>query len=309
MRRARAGRHTRGGTRFETAARNRRDRAQAHLERVRHGARPPVVARPPGPLRKFGVLAASVAIGALFGPPIVGLAAGRARLDTIHVRGAVHLTPDQVAEASGIPRSATLSEIDAGAIADALASHPWIARARAAWLPGAGLVLDVTERNPVGVVTVGTERRSTLVDESGTPFAPATPQAAAALPQLTPAEPAVANRPNPSLAAAAALAARLPRFGLDAPSEVRVARGDEGFSLRLAHLPARFVLGRDDFDAKLEALARLLSTQLDEVRAAAEVDLRFADQAVLRGQAPRSGAATAAKTRGRAASSETRPSG
>ena len=309
MKRARTGRRPRTGTRYESAAQARRDRARAHLERVRHGTRGSKVARPPGPLRKLGVLAASAAIGALFGPPILGLAAGGAHLDTIHVRGAMHLTPEQVAEATGIPRSATLSAIDAGGIADALASHPWIAQARAAWLPGAGLVLDVTERNPVGVVALGGKKAKMLVDESATPFAPATSETAASLPQLTPAEPAVANEPNASLAAAAALAARLPRFGLDAPSEVSVARGNEGFSLRLAHLPPRFVLGRDDLDAKLEALVRLLSTQLSEVSAAAEVDLRFADQAVLRGRSSRSGAATAAKTRGRAASSETRPSG
>ena len=309
MRRTQRGRGTRGGTRFDNATRARHVRAHAHLERVRRTAHRSKVSRSPGPLRKLGVLAVSLAIGALLGPPIVGLAAGRARLDTIHVRGAVHLTPDQVAEATGISRNATLSAIDAGAIADALASHPWIARARVAWLPGAGLMLDVTERNPVGVVAIGAKRLPTLVDESGTPFAPTTREAAASLPQLTAAEPAVADEPNPSLAAAAVLAARLPRFGLDAPSEVRVDRGDEGFSLRMAHLHPRFLLGRDDLDEKLETLARLLTSQLPEVSAAAEVDLRFAGQAVLRGVSPRSGAATAAKARGRAASSETRPSG
>ena len=67
----------------------------------------------------------------------------------------------------------------------------------------------------------------------------------------------------------------------------------------LAQEPA-VVLGREDLDSKLRELARLLAADVPEIGDAAEIDLRFADQAVLRKESPPEEAAKAAAARGRA---------
>jgi hypothetical protein len=68
-------------------------------------------------------------------------------------------------------------------------------------------------------------------------------------------------------------------------------------------------LGHDHFDARLASLSRLLETELEEVKDSATLDLRFADQAVLRGAPPAKRAKQAATKRGHATSSKARPTG
>ena len=82
-----------------------------------------------------------------------------------------------------------------------------------------------------------------------------------------------------------------------------------GIAFRLPNLKPRIVLGLDHFDARLTSLSRLLETGLEEVEGSETLDLRFADQAVLRGASSPKGAKQAATTRGRAASSKARPTG
>jgi hypothetical protein len=126
-----------------------------------------------------------------------------------------------------------------------------------------------------------------------------------------PATPVAPGEPDAGLAAAVALAGRLPDFGLAVPTRIRVQAPDdpEGFILGLAGLPARFVLGREDLDDRLAGLARLLAAGLGEVAEAASVDLRFEDQAVLRRRPGPKGPAQVAAERGGATPSGTSPSG
>jgi len=119
------------------------------------------------------------------------------------------------------------------------------------------------------------------------------------------------REPNPQLATAARLAQRLPELGLALPREVTIAPEDDprGYGLRLFALDARVVLGRSDLDARLDALARLLAARPDVVAGASIIDLRFADQVVLRSASARDGSAHQADGRGDARPHNLRPTG
>ncbi len=294
--------------RAERAAQARRERALAHLRRVRSRAGA-------GPRRRSAwrgraaLLAVSAAVGLLLGGPLLRLAAHATRVDSIHVRGARQLTPEAVVRATGLAAGAALASVDAAGVAARVAQLPWIAKARAVRLPLGPVVVGIEERVAVALARAGAE--AAFVDATGTAFAAADADADAALPQLVVADALELGRPDPRLIAALELAYRLPELGLALPSEVRVAAdGDpEGLSLRLPGLAARIVLGREDREARLADLARLLSAGLPEVGSAESLDLRIADRVVLRSPPSPGGAAQAAPTRGDAAASGTRPSG
>ncbi len=97
--------------------------------------------------------------------------------------------------------------------------------------------------------------------------------------------PIAIGEPNPELAAAVELAGQLGAAGLPRPLEIDVAAADDptGFALRLADFAPLVVLGRDDLALRLQALARVLETAPPEAAGADTLDLRFADQVVLRG--------------------------
>ena len=70
------------------------------------------------------------------------------------------------------------------------------------------------------------------------------------------------------LARAIELAYRFPDFNLPFPSELFISDEADptGFAFRLPNLKPRVVLGRNHFDARLASLARLLESELEEVR-------------------------------------------
>ena len=119
------------------------------------------------------------------------------------------------------------------------------------------------------------------------------------------------GEPDARLARAIALAYSLPEFDLPMPSELSIPADHDavGFALRLPNLTPRIVMGRADFDARLAKLVRLLEADLPEVMRSESLDLRFADQAVLRGTSPSQRATQAAAARGRASPSKARPTG
>jgi hypothetical protein len=230
---------------------------------------------------------------------------GSLKLGSIGVRGASQIPATEIAVATGLPRSANLASVEPEAVARQLESHPWIAKARALPLPTGTLLIDITEVVPRALVRAGSPEATYLVDGAGTPFAVADATSSLTLPRVDIAGGAVPFEPNDGLVAALRLAGELAAHGLAEPVEIFVSAEDDhaGFSLRLAGLPARIILGREDLDSKLRELARLLAADVPGIGDAAELDLRFAGQAVLRNAQPRKGAAQAAKPRGRAASS------
>jgi cell division septal protein FtsQ len=289
-------------TRLERAARARRRRALQHLERVR-GRREGVAPPPPRRL-PAAILGASLAAGVWLG----GQWVGAATLERVSVQGAQHLSAQAIAAASGVVPGSSLARLDRSAIIGRLAEHAWIERAQVLALPSGRLLLAVEEREPVAVLA-GPEPRA--VDASGTPFAAAPAEGLETLPRLVAAQTFAPGQPHAELADALALARRLPELGLAAPVEVGIAAPEdpEGFSLRLPDLAPRVVLGREDLEAKLADLVRLLEADLPELTSATRLDLRFRDQAVLDVSPPLNGAAQAAASHGRAKPSEQRPAG
>jgi len=287
-----------GMTRVERAAQARRRRALAHLERVRDQHK--AGKKPPAQRLRALVLGLSFAGGAWLG----GAWLAGATLETISVRGARHLSAQAIAAASGVAPGTRLATLDRNNVAARLIKNPWIEQARALALPGGRLLLAVVEREPVAVL-VGEEPWA--VDAAGSPFAPAPSDGLEALPRLVAAHTTAPGE----LAKAVALAQRLPELGLAAPLEVGIAAPDdpEGLSLRLPGLAPRVVLGREDLDAKLADLTRVLEAELPELGSATRLDLRFRDQAVLDVTPPPKETAQAAASRGRAMSSKERPAG
>ena len=276
-------------TRFGAAAGARIAPAPSHVAQPRGaeaaGRRsPPAVAL---------VLAASFAAGFGGGTSVAEAAArwlaGRApHLEAIAVRGAGQLGSAEVAAATGVPRGIDLRGVDARQIAARLSRHPWIASARAVELPAGRLLVDVVERQAVATVSASGSEQAFAVDANGTPFAPAGGDATRGLPRLVQSVPVALGEPSPALAEAVDLAGRVAALGIPRPLEIGVAAPEDpvGFWLRLEGFAPRIILGRDDLGARLEALTRVIEAAPPDVAGAATLDLRFADQVVLRGTPP-----------------------
>jgi cell division septal protein FtsQ len=288
----------------------RRDRAHAHLDRVRRGRGPAAALRRPGWRSALAVGLALLAGTAFGGPLLRGLVGEGARpLARIAVRGTHHLTAAEVALATGVARGAEAASVDEAQVVSRLTAHDWIASAEALVLPGGTLVVEIAERRPAASLAVG--ETIYAVDERGAPFAPLAADAGALLPRLVAEGPVTPHEPDADLARAVALARRLPELGLPAAAEIRVAAPDDpqGFALKLTHPEARIVLGREDPDARLPDLVRLLAARPEEVAEATEIDLRFANQVVLRSEPARDGSASTAEARGGAPSRTRQPAG
>jgi len=295
--------------RLERDARARRARGHAHLSRLRQRGR---VTRDGAPLRlprrlRWLALAGAALLGSCAVPAWIALGGGGA-VDAISVRGAKHLTPRQVAEATGIPRGARLADVKTEAVVQALETHDWIAHARALRWPDGRVLVEVVEREPLAALAVGPRRFA--LDASGAVFTELRAGEESELPLLRAEKAPEPGAADPVRAEAARLAGRLPELGLSAPDEVRVAApGDpEGVSLRLPGLAGVVVLGTEALETRVRDLARLLEQRPDEASAAARIDLRFADQAVLRSATTREGSREAS-LRGGGATRTTRSAG
>jgi cell division septal protein FtsQ len=290
-------------TRAEHKAEARRVRAMSHLQRVR-GQEPPK--RAPHALFALAVGAALLA-GAASG---LSLARGSDWLggDTpprdVSVAGARHLAALEVATAAGISPDSLAGGVSLSEVERRLEEHSWVAGARALRLPSGRLLLGIEERLPAAIVGAAGADRQLLVDETGTPFADAPAEVDPALPRIVMAETPAPAQPHAEIASAIRLARALPDLGLGPAVEITLAAADDpaGLSLRLEGVSALVLLGRDDLDSKLRELARLLTAGVPEVAEASEIDLRFAEQAVLRnGSPPEEAASSGGRARMRGA--------
>ncbi len=294
-------RRSSGITRAEAGAQARRRRAMAHIERVRDRRQRRTLSL--GRLMTV-VAAVSVAAGLLAGT--TGLFA--TPVARVWVAGARWVPTTEVARTAGVPRGTAPEAIDAAGVAEELAEHAWIASARVLLLPSGDLLLGVSERQPAVLLDGDTPW---AVDAAGVPFAPAPAGGIEELIVVTTVALPEPGQPDADLGRAGALARRLDGLGLPAPDSVAIAAPDdpEGLSLVLPGVQARVVLGREDLDARLGDLARLLDSGLSELEGAKRIDLRFEDQAVLDMDPSLEGAEQAAESRGDAAPSNSRRPG
>jgi hypothetical protein len=226
------------------------------------------------------------AAGIAASEPLFGRAA-TARPDVFALRrlavaGAVRLSASEVSATLGLAGPA-LAAATPESVAARLVEHPWIAQARAARVSPDTIAVRIVERVPAAI-WLRAHGEPLLVDDDGTPFAPAA--GAEDLPRLYAAGAATPHAPDRRLAEGVSIVRAVEDAGFVRPT-VELDGGDPRLlpALRLDGLPARVVLGSGELGGKLEALARLLAA-LPDGHGAAEIDLRFARQVVLRPAPP-----------------------
>jgi len=253
-------------------------------------------------------VAALVVLGAAAGiaapwalPPLLA----KARHDWLALRhvavaGAGRIGSEEIARSTGLPLGVSLLDVDAAAAEARLRAHPWIREAHVMRLPPSTVVVSVALREPVALVEGDEPGHARLVDAAGLAFAEAEERDFASLPMLVPEVLEGPDGQAAHLALGAEAAQAVARSGLARTVQILLpAPGDpEGLRLRVGATPAPVVLGTGGLDQKLAHLARLLAEGLPEVQTAAAIDLRFADQAVLRSPPPPDGAAKSAAAPG-----------
>jgi cell division septal protein FtsQ len=224
------------------------------------------------------------------------------QIESISVSGHARLTARDVALATGVARGSAVAQVDARAVEEQLAVHPWVRSAQASVLPSGELLVEIEEREPRAIVRCSSEGPWRLVDALGVPFAPAEPSLAASLPRLRSHPELAGNLEHGVLARTLAILDELPPAALRklSPAVARTSEEAGGWPLGLElHLPApgshrgwvlhaavprlEVILGQEGVGLRLERLAQLLDSELlREVRRAETIDLRFADRAVMR---------------------------
>lgn len=209
----------------------------------------------------------------------------------LEIEGADRLDPAELVRAAqGDDAGALVSLED---VVDRLEAHPWIARVAAARIAPDAVVARIEEHAPVAVAEALGET-PVLVDEDGIPFADAEGDEWNALPRLVVADPPARDRRQALLAQGVALARAVAEAGF---GQIELALDGEDPNalpaLRVAGVPARIVLGAGDPVPKLDLLRTALApgavggseaaqSLRSIVRDAREIDLRFAEQMVLR---------------------------
>jgi cell division septal protein FtsQ len=249
------------------------------------------------------VFAASIAAGLLLADATVDLATrihpNARSVTTIAVQGLTRLDALTVARASGIEKGGDRADVDVEAVADRISAHPWIRRARVVRPPLGPLVVRIEEREPKAVLHSDGQQGWRLVDEDGTPFAPATETDLRSLPHISTSEPLASDSPHLLLAQAVALGQQAERAGLlaapgsegrDWYPELRIPeRGDtDGWIVAARGRALEVVLGFEDLDQKLLRLAQMLTSAPKELEGVARIDLRFDDHAVMQANRPAS---------------------
>ncbi len=226
-------------------------------------------------------LGGGAAAGALAGETLLARAfPERAAQVRLSVAGNRHAPGLELAAAAGVGPGVRLDSLDLAQVRAGVASHPWVRSARVAALPPDRLLVSVEEREPVALAPIGDA--TYWVDRSGAAFLPAAE--GVALPRLLGA----ARPDDPRLADGVAWLEALAAHGLPAPAQLALADADPARAPSLA-LPAGtpapgalVLLGAGERDAKLARLARLLAAGLPELATAAEIDLRFGPDVIVR---------------------------
>lgn len=258
----------------------------------------------PGALAVVGLVALGAAAG-IAAPWALPPLLAKARHDGLALRhiavaGAGRIRAEEIARATGLPFGRSLLDIDPADAEARLRAHPWIREAHVARMPPSTVVVSVRLREPVALVEGDEPGHALLVDATGFAFAPAEERDLQRYPLLVPEVLEGPGGAPPDLSQGAEAAQAVARSGLARNVQILLpAPGDpDGLRLRVGTTPAPIVLGHGGLDPKLARLARLLAERLPEAQTAAAIDLRFADQAVLRSPPAPEGAAKSAAAPG-----------
>jgi cell division septal protein FtsQ len=296
-------------SRHEARNRRRGERARDHLERqrsrersrlrergrererARHqsGERPHTLAR----LRASALFALSIGAGFALAAPVqrmlAELGAGEfGRVETVAIQGNERHSFEEIAAATGVVPGSALAEIDTAHVEQRLLGQHWIQHAHVLRLPPNTLLVQVSERRPVAVVTRLEDGSPwQLVDAEGTPFEPAGHAELEALPRLRSSEAFAPGESHETLRTALELVTALQRpalAGMQSAMEIQLPDRDsaEGWILRAREGSLEVVLGHDHLDERLDRLAQLLESKQSGMEDIVRIDLRFADRAVLR---------------------------
>lgn len=204
----------------------------------------------------------------------------------LEIEGAQRLDPVELVRAALPPGADAPTSPEE--IAARLEAHPWIAHVAAARIAPDAVVLRIEEHAAVAVAEALGET-PVLVTADGVPFADALGLEWTALPRLVVAEPPARDRREALLAQGVALAKAVAEAGF---GQVELALDGEDPNavpaLRVAGVPARIVLGAGDPGPKLALLQSALASD-PATKDAREIDLRFAEQLVLRPFVPAAG--------------------
>jgi len=208
-------------------------------------------------------------------------------LHSICVIGADRLSAANVAALTGVAEGTSLLKISPHEIEGRLRTHPWIREAHVMRLLPGRLLVAVSFREPVARVAASAEAGTllVLVDDDGRAVAQSSGGAFAPLPIIVSPHPPTVGEVVPALGAAAAAVRAVARsaFAGTQPTFFVGDNDPNSVSLALPQLSARVLLGTGELDQKLARLALVLAGDRTPARTAAEIDLRFADRAVLRG--------------------------
>jgi len=240
---------------------------------------------------RLGIWLAALAIGGALGwwgrGAAIEAAPGSAlRVGHVAVTGVDRVPASELIALAGLSAGQRLPDIDAAAIRDALLRHPWVRDARVTTLPPDHVLMAIDERRAAAIVATPDARR--FVDADGVPFAPA--DGADDLAVIEGVDSAALGVENPLLVQALRLLAAADAEGLPAPQRV-VLDGPDPSGLpalvwdRSPGASLTAFVGSEAPGPALRKLARVWMADLEELRNAREVDLRFGRQLILRGDA------------------------
>ncbi len=244
--------------------------------------------------------ALALSLGALASNPLIERVQGDqrseapVRVQSIAVQGNTRLSATAVAHASGVAPDSIATEVDPEQVRLNLEKHPWIGHANTALLPDGKLVIRIEEREPAALVrgpaSAGDKPIWRLLDATGTPFVGTRAEEWSRLPRFRSERVLATGEAEPALVEALTVArlvhghtgTRLTTREVELPA----VQAGRGWVLHSQTLPHTVILGENELESRLQELALLLDSDLPSARGAVEIDLRFADLAVLRSSSP-----------------------
>jgi hypothetical protein len=112
------------------------------------------------------------------------LTLNRAKVESVVMKGAVHVTPEEIMRRSGIRLPVTIEELKREYLYVLSKTSPWIEKVQLMTAKKGAVTLDVVERKPVALVRTLAGAKVALVDAEGV-FLPLDPRAMRALPLVS----------------------------------------------------------------------------------------------------------------------------